>query len=282
LRSEKKEERRMIGEIYVTTNDLREENKLLRRERNELVKEIERIERKLIKAQEKEDGKVIETIKRDCMIARMEKNMEIVEKAYLDKCFELEKNNDHLLELEQELRLEIKEERKKRKELWRRFLGLKAMINCQNNGQHHVHPDSSPPSGEPSAENSFASSDESGYLPPSLSLGTTTRRTGDNIPPQEGVEDEKEEEAKGAVADCSSNPLALEMESRSEILQLLSEKNFWMNQTLSLRKEVKHLTSHLSVLSKSGPPVPSSPSLPPSHPFPSIRVLQLSEVTHNQ
>jgi hypothetical protein len=219
--------------------------------------------------------------------------MEIVEKAYFEKCFELEKNNDHFLEMEQQLRSDIKEERKKRRELWRRYLVLQATLNFEKQpgtSSSQSHSDSRLLSSDASAENSsFPSSNDSMTSPTSpppspfipFEKVQSLLHTPPDISPHQ--QQEQEGQAKDASRADFANHLAMEMENRSEILQLISEKNFWWNQTLSLRKEVTHLSRHLSVISRSGLLIPFSLLLSSSW-LTSLsgRVFQLSKAIHNQ
>jgi hypothetical protein len=226
----------MIGEIYVTINDLREENKLLRKERRELINEFEILESKWKRRQEKEDWLTIEMIRKDCMLTRIQGNVEVIEKSYLEKCHELQRNKEEHLELTEHLRVALKEEKVKRRDLYPQFSLLKVNLNSESESSAQQAIQQSQVQ-EPNKE----SIDE--LLEQNISH---TNRTSDAsieacLPPFIS------QEAPIALTQAIQIPSsAAEIATSESLIRLMSEKNYWKNQTFSLRKEVMTLSNHLA------------------------------------
>jgi hypothetical protein len=221
-------EKTMIGEIYVTINDLREENKLLRKERRELVHEIEIIETKWKRRQEQEDWSAVEIIRKDCMLKRVQGNLELIEKSYLEKCHELQRNNEEHIELELALRSELKIEKTKRRNLSRKFSLLKD--NSQPVVDHQ--------------EDQIHEEEKQDHF----TIETVSRivRTSDASIEACLPLSTSQVDPLMMVQVSSSSTSLQETDINDDLIRLMSEKNYWKNQTYSLRKEVMTLSNYLA------------------------------------
>lgn len=300
----------MIGEIYLTINDLREENKLLRKERNELQKDSYLIYQKLQSLTSLHEVVTIENIHKDCMINRLNQMIQNLEKLYDEKCIEYQNYYHTSLEMNLFLKNQISIEKEKKRRIYQMFQNLQFQKQLENNNimiskvNSRSRESQSNEEGEGEGKNEFldemtrkktrngneinqeinekycedsstiSSSFSSGEItnqnyssllfcsdnPPSTPTMTTTftfSTCTDGTASQEMTQDRHDSpvhtrynhDREDEDDDDQEEQIK---EIKNEILTVTSEKNYWRNQTLSLRKELKSLHIQFLKISQSG------------------------------
>lgn len=259
----------MLGEIYITINDLKEENELLRKEKYNLLITLNIIEKNNKERINNYENLCsyynIELGKKESQIIRLERNINLLETNYLLKCDELKYEYNRYITIQQNLQEKLEFEKKKRKNQINSLkyqLLSKSSLNQLNNKTNIITYENKNNETSLLTTNNSNNNQNSPRLQSSPVVTVSNNHINDrtsivttNLNSQ-GISSDlhiysDSLQINQTYTDVSNSNESIIQESSDMVLKLITERNYWKNQTYSLRKEFKSQSKSSSSSSSS-------------------------------